>query len=68
MIIVRHQAGSTAPRDARYALVGHYGEPTGLAVWLRSGMPFPPPPDEVRLDPPLWYVEMTEAAVTQIAA
>lgn len=67
MTIVRFEPGTAAPRDARYSLVGHYGEPTGFVVWCPAGESLPPPPERLQA-PLLWYVEMAEVAVTPIAA
>jgi hypothetical protein len=68
MTIARYEAGTRAPRDARYALVGHYGEPTRLVTWCQTGESLPPPPEGLQAGRPLWYVEVADAAVTLIAA
>jgi hypothetical protein len=68
MTIVRYQTGTRSPRDARYALVGHYGEPAGFAVWCPAGESLPSPPEVLQVSPPLWYVEVAETALTLIAA
>jgi hypothetical protein len=69
MTIVRYEKGTQVPRDARYSLVGHYGEPTGFVVWCSSGESLPPPPPgDLDTTPPLWYVEVADVAVSLIAA
>jgi hypothetical protein len=39
--ILRFQPGVDAPWTGRYALVGHFGEPTGFKVWLDQGQRLP---------------------------
>ena len=68
MTIVRFEVGAEAPRDARYALVGHFGESMGLAVWCPAGESLPSPPGDLEADRLLWYVEMAESAVPLVAA
>lgn len=60
MPIVRFERGAKAPRDARYALVGHYGEPAGFTVWCEAGEALPSQEGELGAAPPLWYVEMVQ--------
>lgn len=68
MVIVRHERGAIAPRDARYALVGHYGEPTGFIVACHAGEVLPLQNGEEKVVSPLWYVEVAEVAVEVLAA
>jgi hypothetical protein len=41
MAIHRHAPGEPAPIAGRYALVGHYGEPTNFTVRCEAGERFP---------------------------
>jgi hypothetical protein len=68
MPIVRHERGATAPRDARYALVGHYGESAGFTVWCEAGEALPFREGEAEVAPPLWYVEVVPVQVKALAA
>lgn len=70
MVIVRFDPGEEAPGDARYLLVGHYGEPSGLAVRCAVGEPLPQPPAELRgeLEGPYCYVREEEELATWLAA
>ena len=68
MAILRHAPGERAEASDKYALVGHYGEATGIRpVWMNRGELFPPV--EVEADAgPLWYVRLYEAAEVALAA
>lgn len=68
MVIVRHERGAIAPRDARYALVGHFGEPTGFIVACRAGEALPLQDGKEEVSRPLWYVEVAEVTVEALAA
>lgn len=68
MPIVRYERGAEAPRDARYALVGHYGEPAGFTVWCEADEALPSHGEEVNVAPPLWYVEVVPARAEALAA
>lgn len=70
MTIVRFEPGEEAPGDARYLLVGHYGEPSGLVVRCDAGEPLPQPPPELRaaLKGPYCYVRDEEELETWLAA
>jgi hypothetical protein len=68
MVIVRHERGAQAPRDARYALVGHFGEPTGFAVCCNAGEALPLESGDDEVVTPLWYVEVGEEASELLAA
>lgn len=67
MTIVRYERGTPAPRDAQYAVVGHYGEPTGVIVWRGFGEALPSPEADGKVATPLWFVELEEA-VSELAA
>jgi hypothetical protein len=68
MAIPRNAPGERVQFSDRYALVGHYGEATGIRpVRLNRGEQFPPV--EVDVDAgPLWYVRLYEAAEVALAA
>ncbi len=54
MPVLRHAPGETAPLRGTYVLVGHYGEPKGLAATCSQGerLPLAAADD----DGPLWWV------------
>jgi hypothetical protein len=68
MAVLRNAPGERAKVSDRYALVGHYGEATGIRpIWLNRGDQFPR--IEVDIDAgPLWYVRLYEAAEVALAA
>jgi hypothetical protein len=68
MTIVRCTPGTPAPWTARYASVGHFGEPSGFTVWCEAGELLPPPREDGQVCAPAWYVEVAEVVVTLIAA
>lgn len=55
MTIVRHFPGDEAPWSGTYALVGHYGEETGVTVRRLAGerLPFVV---VTNVEQPVWYV------------
>jgi hypothetical protein len=60
MPIIRHAPGEVAPWTGTYALVGHYGECTDLAVLCRAGQRLPVV--TVTTDNgPFWFVLVDEA-------
>jgi hypothetical protein len=56
MAIMRYLPGEVAPDRGAYGLVGHYGEPTGVAVWREQGERLPLVTAEVEY--PLWFVSV----------
>lgn len=64
MAIVRYLPGEVATGRGAYALVGHYGEPTGVAMWREAGERLPLVTAEVEY--PLWFVFVVD--VTEMAA
>lgn len=68
MPIVRYERGARVPRDARYALVGHFGEPAGFTVWCEAGEALPSHEEEASVSPPLWYVEVVPVQVEVLTA
>jgi hypothetical protein len=52
--IRRYEPGETALARGTYALVGHYGEPTGVAMWREAGEELPVVTAEVEY--PIWFV------------
>jgi hypothetical protein len=41
MPILRFKPGDIAPASSTYALVGHYGEATNVALWINEGDQLP---------------------------
>jgi hypothetical protein len=68
MPIVRSQPGEVARFSSTYALVGHYGEPVGVAVWRNAGERLPLVAVAVEHEPPVWYVLADRSAVDVLAA
>jgi len=68
MPIVRYERGAKAPRNARYALVGHYGESAGLTIRCEAGEALPSHEGEANVAPPLWYVEVVPVQAEALAA
>jgi hypothetical protein len=60
MPIVRIEPGGVAPWGGRYALVGHYGEPTDASVWRDAGQRLPLLAGPAELGP-FWFVLVEEA-------
>jgi hypothetical protein len=58
MPIRRHLPGEVAPGTGSYALVGHYGEPSGVAVWRDGGERLPLVSAD--LEHPLWFFLVDE--------
>ena len=59
MAIVRYLPGEVVPGRGAYALVGHYGEPTGVAVWREAGERLPLVSAGVEY--PLWFFFVAES-------
>ena len=66
MPIERLSPGTTARREGTYTLVGHYGEPAGIAQWFEKGASLPLAAAEVEY--PLWYVLIDEISTSSQAA
>ncbi len=66
MPIRRYEPGETVPFRGKYVLVGHYGEPAGVAVWLDAGdrLPFA----TAAIEGPLWFVLVSIFGEEAIAA
>lgn len=59
--VLRLAPGECAPWEGTYVLVGHYGEPTGVAQWFEKGAQLPLAAAEVEY--PLWYVPLEYTSV-----
>lgn len=69
MVILRFELLSRAPSDGVYALVGHYGEPTGVQCDCQLGEPLPPAPTAaLSSGMPVWYVRLERGAEARLAA
>lgn len=68
MVIIRYQAGDLVPADGMYALVGHFGEASGFAVWRRKGEKLPLAVVSEALASPLWFVQVADEAAIRTAA
>jgi hypothetical protein len=64
--ILRLTPGDTAPWTGTYSLVGHYGEPAGIARWFDEGARLPLATAEVEY--PVWYVLVDNADISTQAA
>jgi hypothetical protein len=64
--ILRLAPGEDAPWEGTYALVGHYGEPAGVAQWFAKGGQLPLATADAEY--PLWYVLIGEADISSQAA
>jgi hypothetical protein len=67
MAILRHAPGEPAPIAGRYALVGHYGEPTDYSVSCDAGDLLPVFTIASQLGP-FWFVLVDEADEASRAA
>lgn len=69
MAIYRYKPGEVTPRSGMYALVGHYGEPIGVAAWFDKGAKLPLAVVSEEIAYPLWFVQIgDEAAVSGLLA
>lgn len=68
MALLRYQPGAVTPGDGMYVLVGHYGEPVGVAVWFNTGDKFPLAVVDAEVAHPLWYVQFGAEASGLLAA
>lgn len=58
--MVRYEPGGRAPASSTYALVGHYGEATNVALWIDEGDRFPLITVAGEYEP-FWYIEVDVA-------
>lgn len=68
MVVIRHEAGQKVPADGMYALVGHYGEASGVVVRRRKGERLPLVIVSEDLATPLWFVQVAEESVDHLVA
>lgn len=68
MVIVRLQPGVGAPSAGRFALVGHFGEPTGFSLWCEVEDELPHTPVEDGIAAPFWYVQIEREFAGLLAA
>lgn len=66
MAIHRHPPGTPAPYAGVYALVGHYGEPTGIAIECAQGARLPLG-TVADVPGPFWFIRVAEATGEQAA-
>jgi hypothetical protein len=59
MAISRYEPGTIVSDRGAYALVGHYGEPTGVTVWREAGECLPLVSAGVEY--PLWFFLVVDA-------
>jgi hypothetical protein len=67
MAILRQSPGEIAFSSGTYALVGHYGEPTGFAVGVKQGDRLPLVAVATR-NGPLWFVLVVDCNEASQAA
>lgn len=67
MTILRFAPGESAPSAGMYALVGHFGQPTGVAVWCDEGamLPLAVVAEDIA---PLWYHQVGAEIPSRVAA
>jgi hypothetical protein len=67
MTILRYAPGDSAPSAGMYALVGHFGEKAGVAIWRDQGtkLPFAVAMEDIA---PLWYIKVGEELPVSRAA
>jgi hypothetical protein len=68
MALVRYEPGVAAPGNGMYVLVGHYGEPVGVAQWFDADAKFPLAAVTAEVAQPLWYVQIGDEASGLLAA
>jgi hypothetical protein len=69
MVIFRRYPGDLAPWQGHYALVGHYGESTGLIVYCEAGQQLPSVVNVPDADlGPFWFVYVDITHVRSAAA
>ena len=61
MPIIRHLPGEVVPWTGTYALVGHYGEHTGVSVWLHAEERLPLVLVAADVEYPVWFFLIDEA-------
>lgn len=57
MTILRYASGDTTPSAGMFALVGHFGETTGVSVWRNEGekLPLIAVAEDIG---PFWFVQI----------
>jgi hypothetical protein len=55
--IVRYEPSEIVGFTAQYAVVGHYGESSGVALWINAGERLPLI-TAIDIEPPVWYVRI----------
>jgi hypothetical protein len=64
--IHRLSPGDPVPWTGTYGLVGHYGEPAGIAQWFDKGVRLPLATGQVEY--PVWYAFVGNAEISSQAA
>lgn len=59
MTVLRFAPGDEAPGAAMFALVGQFGEPTGVAIWREQGEKLPHLTVAEDIGP-FWFVQIGE--------
>lgn len=67
MTILRFAPGDVAPSAGVFALVGHFGEPVGVAIWRDKGEKLPHLMVASTMGP-LWFVQIGAEAPSSLAA
>jgi len=67
MTILRFPPGEVVPSAGVFALVGHFGEPTGVAIWLDEGEKLPLM-TVTRDIGPIWFVKVGDEISSSLAA
>jgi hypothetical protein len=67
MTILRYAPGESAPSAGMYALVGHFGEPIGVAIWCEKGakLPLAAVAEDIG---PIWYFQIGAEIPSRLAA
>jgi hypothetical protein len=62
LAIQRYEPGRAVTRSGMYALVGHFGEPVGVAAWFDQGAKLPLTVVSEEIAYPLWFVQIGDEA------
>jgi hypothetical protein len=67
MTILRYAPGDKAPSAGVFALVGHFGEATGVSVWRNKGdtLPHMTLAEDIG---PFWFIQIGEESSSSLAA
>jgi hypothetical protein len=65
--ILRFAPGESAPSDDMYALVGHFGESIGVAIWCDKGKKLPLAV-VAEGKGPIWYCQVGAEITSRAAA